>query len=94
MKALEDRSVEIRKEQREKMKEKVEQWNQKRKEEGLGIIEDSDYNTIYEQMSAQERYEDSKDILAPIENSFKQLEVFLDHQGMFLYRQFTFLHFY
>ncbi len=63
------------------MKEKVEQWNQKRKEEGLGAIEDGDYNTIYEQMSAQERYEDSKDILAPIENSFKQLELFLDHQG-------------
>ena len=36
---------------------------------------------MYEQMSAEERYKDAHDILAPIENSYKQLEHYMDENG-------------
>ena len=36
---------------------------------------------MYEQMSAEERYKDAHDILAPIENSYKQLEHYMDGNG-------------
>ena len=40
------------------MKQKVEEWNEKRKENGEEVIEGDDYSAIYEQMSAQERYKE------------------------------------
>ena len=63
------------------MKQKVEEWNRKRLENGEDAIEGSDYSAIYEQMSAQERYKDAQAILAPIENSYKQLETYMDGSG-------------
>lgn len=36
---------------------------------------------MYEQMSAEERYKDAHAILAPIENSYKQLEHYMDENG-------------
>jgi hypothetical protein len=32
-------------------------------------------------MSAEERYQDAQDILAPIENSYRQLENYMDKNG-------------
>ena len=82
LRAIEEHGLELRRQQRDMMKQKVEEWNRKRKENGEEVIEGDDYSAIYEQMSAQERYKDAQAILAPIENSYKQLETYMDRQGL------------
>ena len=81
LRAIEEHGVELRRQQRDEMKQRVEEWNAKRRENGEEVLEGSDYSALYQQMSAQERYKDAHDILAPIENSYKQLEHYLDGKG-------------
>ena len=59
---------------------------QKRKDNGEEALPGEDYSAIYAQMSAEERYKDAHDILAPIENSYRQLETYMDGNGKKLYK--------
>ncbi len=51
LRAIEEHGVELRRQQRDEMKQRVEEWNAQRRANGEEVIEGSDYSAIYQQVS-------------------------------------------